>query len=434
MESLGIILVSLAGVAIFMLGVPIMLVIGLWSIAASLLIDLRLANVSFTLFEGLNFFGLLALPLFILTGDLINAAGIAKRLTEFAYSVLGWMRGGLAMAALAACGLFAAISGSNSATAATIGSIMHPEMKENGYDGRFSAATVAAGGVVGIIIPPSIIFTVYGFIMNQSISELFIAGLVPGIMMVLAMMVAAWFFARRNKWGTIIKLDPVRIIKTGASAWLGFVAIFMILWGIYTGVFSPTEAAGVAAGFCLLSGLFITRQIKLREIPSILMKSGQIAGILGPLVAVSVVMQQVLSALGANEVVAEFITSFGGYYAVLFACMAVVFVAGMVLESLPVTLILAPILGPIALDVGIHPVHFGVVFLVGAAIGFITPPYGLNLYVASSVTGIPYLRIVPHVLPYLFALLTAWLLIALLPELSMYLVGLQRESLGLTPY
>ena len=144
MESYGILAASLGGIVIFMLGVPIVLVIGLWSIAVSLVIDLRLANISFTLFEGLNFFGLLALPLFILTGDLINAAGIAKRLTDFAYSCLGWMRGGLAMSALAACGLFAAISGSNSATAATIGSIMHPEMKENGYNPTFSAATIAS--------------------------------------------------------------------------------------------------------------------------------------------------------------------------------------------------------------------------------------------------------------------------------------------------
>jgi len=434
MESYGILAASLAGVVIFMLGVPIVLVIGLWSIAVSLVIDLRLANVSFTLFEGLNFFGLLALPLFILTGDLINAAGIAKRLTDFAYSCLGWMRGGLAMSALAACGLFAAISGSNSATTATIGSIMHPEMKKNGYNETFSAATIASGGTVGIIIPPSIIFTVYGFIMSQSISELFIAGLIPGILMVLAMMVAAWLMARRNKWGTIIKLDPVRIVKDGGRAWLGFVAIVMILWGIYTGVFSATEAAGVAAGFCLLAGLLITREIKLSKIPAIMMQSGQIAGILAPLVAVSVVMQQVLSALGANEVISDLINSLGSYHAILFACMAVVFVAGMVLESLPVTLILAPILGPIAVSAGIHPVHFGVIFLVGAAIGFITPPYGLNLYVASSVTGIPYLRIVRYVIPYLFALLVAWLAIALLPSLSMYLVGLQRASLGLVPY
>lgn len=434
MEGFGILIASLLGIAFFLLGVPIMLIIGLWSIAVSLVIDLRLANVSFTLFEGLNFFGLLALPLFILTGDLINAAGIAKRLTDFAYSALGWLRGGLAMAALGACGLFAAISGSNSATAATIGSIMHPELKKNGFDERFSAATIASGGTVGIIIPPSIIFTVYGFIMSQSISELFIAGLIPGILMVVAMMIAAWFISRRNEWGTIIDFKPVAVIKAGASAWLGFVAIFLILWGIYTGVFSPTEAAGVAAGFCLIAGLIVTREIKFSQIPGIMLKSGQIAGILAPLIAVSVVMQQVLSAIGADDAIAAFISSFGSYYAILFACMAVVLVVGMVLESLPVTLILAPILGPIAVEAGVHPVHFGVVFLVGAAIGFITPPYGLNLYVASSVTGIPYLRIVRFVLAYLLALVIAWFAIALIPGLSLELVNLQRVSQGLQPY
>ncbi len=161
MDGLLISLISIGVTVLFILGVPIFLVIGFWVVGVSLVIDFTLANVGVTLFEGLNFFGLLALPLFILTGDLINNAGIAKRLSDFAYSVLGWMRGGLAMASLGACGLFAAISGSNSATTATIGSIMYPEMCENGYDKNFAAATIAAGGTVGIIIPPSIIFIVY---------------------------------------------------------------------------------------------------------------------------------------------------------------------------------------------------------------------------------------------------------------------------------
>ena len=180
-------LVTLGVTLFFLLGVPVFLVIGLWVVGVSIIIDFTLANIGVTLFQGLSFFGLLALPLFILTGDLINAAGIAKRLSDFAYSVLGWLRGGMGMATLGACGLFAAISGSNAGTTATIGSIMQPEMVKNGYDERFSAATAASGGTVGIIIPPSIIFIVYGFMMNLSISDLFIAGMIPGAMMVLGM-------------------------------------------------------------------------------------------------------------------------------------------------------------------------------------------------------------------------------------------------------
>jgi TRAP-type C4-dicarboxylate transport system permease large subunit len=247
-------LISIGVTGLFLLGVPIFLVIGFWVVACSLVIDFTLANVGVTLFEGLSFFGVLALPLFILTGDLINAAGIAKRMSDFAYSILGWVRGGLGMATIGACGMFAAISGSNAGTTATIGSIMQPEMENNKYDKRFAAATVAAGGFV------------------------------------------------------------------------------------------------------------------------------------------------------------------------LLACMFLVLMAGTVLESLPNTIILAPILAPIAYSVGVDPIHFAVVFLVGDAIGFITPPYGLNLYVASGMTGIPYFTIVRHVLPYLFALMVAWLIIAFWSPLSTFLL------------
>jgi TRAP-type C4-dicarboxylate transport system permease large subunit len=404
-----------------------------------------------TLYEGLNFFGLLALPLFIMTGDLIKSAGIAKRLSDFAYSILGWLHGGLAMASLGACGLFAAISGSNSATTATIGSIMYPEMKKGGYDANFAAATAAAGGTVGIIIPPSIIFIVYGFLMNLSISDLFIGGLIPGCLMVVAMQAVCWVICHLNGWGHLIQFRLLRSLKTALGAWLGFFAILLVIWGIYTGAFSPTEAAGITAGFCMLAGLimypfaqrllppskdspgalpedagFLQRLIipgfSLAELPSIIMRSGQITGLLAPLIAVSVVMQQLLSLLGADAFVTEALSGLGGYYAVLFACMAIVLVAGTVLESLPNTIILAPILAPIAASIGVDPIHFAVIFLVGDAIGFITPPYGLNLYVASGITGIPYFRLLRYTLPYLGALMAAWMLIALLPELSTLLL------------
>ena len=423
MDGLIISLISLGVTGLFILGVPIFLVISFWVIGVSLVIDFTLANIGVTLYEGLNFYGLLALPLFILTGDLINAAGIAKRLSDFAYACLGFMRGGLGMASLGACGMFAAISGSNSATTATIGSIMHPEMKKGNYNEEFAAATVAAGGCVGIIIPPSIIFIVYGFMMNLPIGELFLAGMIPGSLMVFAMMATCWFLSRRNGWGHLIKFSPKRIIKTGSKAWLGFLAMGIVLFGLSTGAFSPTEAAGVTTGFCLLAGLLITRQFGLKDLPKIMMRPGQITGMLAPLIAVSVVMQQVLSLLGAKAFLTGVITSLGGFYPILFACMAIVFMAGTVLESLPVTVILAPILAPIAASIGVDPIQFAVIFLVGASIGFITPPYGLNLYVASGMTGIPYLRIVKHVVPYLIALTLTWFAIALIPGISLWILS-----------
>ncbi|STO57168.1 TRAP transporter large permease [Grimontia hollisae] len=415
-------LISAGVTLLFVIGVPIFLVIGFWIVGCSLVVDFTLANIGVTLFEGLNFFGLLALPLFIMTGDLINAAGIAKRMSDFAYSILGWVRGGLGMATLGACGMFAAISGSNAGTTATIGSIMQPEMSKNNYDERFAAATAAAGGTVGIIIPPSIIFIVYGFLLDLSISDLFIGGMLPGMLMVIAMQLACYLVCKKKKWGNIIAFEPVRILKTGLKAYLGLIAIGIVIYGIYSGAFSPTEAAGVTVGFCLIAGVFVTRQIQIRALPTILLRSGQITGMLAPLIAVSVVMQQLLSLLGAGDVVRGWMSAIGDPTLVLVACMLLVLAAGTVLESLPNTIILAPILAPIAYSVGVDPIHFAVIFLVGDAIGFITPPYGLNLYVASGITGIPYFTIVRFVLPYLFALSVAWVIIAFYPPLSTYLL------------
>jgi len=442
-------LISAGVTVLFMLGVPVFLVIAYWVLGCSFVIGMTLDNIGAALSDVFtDGFALLAMPLFILTGDLINRSGIARRLSDFAYACLGWLRGGLAMASLGACGLFAAISGSNSATTATIGSMLHPEMVKGGYDARFSAATAAAGGTVGIIIPPSIIFIVYGFLMNLPISELFVAGLIPGALMVLAMQFVCWVVCRYNGWGYLIPLQLGRVLKTALGAWLGFFAIGLVLWGIYTGKFSPTEAAGVTVGFCVIVGLaslplyrlmgskahdrphtdktyremLVVEGFKLTEIPSITMRSAQITGILAPLIAISVVMQQILSLLGAQEVIGDFVRGMGGYYAVLFTAMAIVFISGMILESLPVTIILAPILAPIAHSIGVDPVHFAVIFLVGASIGFITPPYGLNLYVASGVTGVPYFRLLKFIVVYLAALLTVWIIVALTPDLATILL------------
>ncbi|MGD9868486.1 MAG: TRAP transporter large permease [Hyphomicrobiales bacterium] len=417
--SILITLVSLLAVGLFLFGVPIFLVIAVWVIGASLVVDFTLANLGVTLFEGLSSFALLALPLFILAGDLMKEAGIAKRLADFAFSMVGWMRGGMALTSVGACGLFAAISGSNSATTAAIGSIMHPELKAHRYDERFAAATIASGGVVGIIIPPSIVFIVYGVLTSLPVGDLFVAGLLPGILLVAAMQIVAYVMSVRHGWGDVRPFRISGILRAGVQAYLGIIAIVVVLFGIYSGIFSPTEAAGMTVGFTVLAGLLVSRTLTLRSIPKVLVRSSQLTAMLAPMVAISVVMQQIFAILGVPAFIESIFTAVGGgYYGVLLLCMVIILVSGMVLESIPNTIIFAPILAPIAGAVGVDPIHFAVIFLVGTAIGFVTPPYGLNLYVASGVTGIPYVRLLKYIVPYLAGLMIAWFLIILFPQIS----------------
>lgn len=422
MEGYLIALVSVVLAGLFILGMPILLVIGHWVLWVSVIVDFRLSNISMTLIEGINVFGLLALPLFILTGDLINGAGIARRLTNFAYSLLGWMRGGLGMAALGACGMFAAISGSNAATTATIGSIMHREMKAGNYGASFSAATMAAGGVVGIIIPPSILLVVYGFLLHLPVGDLFMAGLIPGAMLIIGMQIVCFFTAWRNGWGILNSFHMGDTVRKAGQAYLGFVAVGIVLFGIYGGVFSPTESAAMTVAFGLLAGVLVTRELRIRALPRILLASGRITGMIVPLVAISIVMQQLLSIIGAPQAISDFVMAIGdGRWSILIVCMLVILVAGSLLESVPVTIILAPVLAPIAQSIGVDPIHFAIVFVVGTAIGFITPPFGLNLFVASSVTGVPFMKILPAMIPYLVVLMSVWVVIMLWPDLSTFL-------------
>ena len=256
------------------------------------------------------------------------------------------------------------------------------------------------------------------------VSELFLAGIVPGFMMVVAMMVACWFISRRKSYGTIIPFKASKVVETAPGVSLALAAVLLVLWGIYSGAFSPTEAASVTVAYCLFAGLFLTRELKLRELPNLIFRSALIIGIVIPLVAVSIMMQQMFAVIGVARFVADVLGGIGVYQIVLIVCMVAVFVAGTLLESVPLTIILAPILAPVAVSVGADPFHFAVVFMVGGAIGFITPPFGLNLFVASTITGVPYLRIARAVLPYLATLLTTWIIIAIFPQLTLFMIEL----------
>jgi C4-dicarboxylate transporter, DctM subunit len=416
-------LATVISMALFVLGSPMLLVMGLWVVAAHVAYDFPLQNLGASMFEGLNSFALLAAPLFILTGDLIGGGGIARRIINFTLAALSWLRGGLAMASISASGFFAAISGSNAATTATIGSITYPAMVKEKYGNGFAAATAAAGGTVGIIIPPSILFIVYGYLVNVPISELFLAGIGPGILLVVSMLAVAFLVCRRYGYGTLRPFSLVGTLQATPGFMLAVFAVALVLWGLYTGVFSPTEAAAVTVVYCLFAGFFLTRELTIRELPNLVFRSGMIIGIIMPLVAVSLVMQQMFAVIGINTAVAGMLQGLGNYYAILFTCMLVVFIAGMFLESVPITIIFAPIMAPVIVKAGGDPFHFAVVFVVGTAIGFVTPPFGLNLFVASSISGVPYLSISRFVMPYLLALLFAWLLIALVPALSTFIVG-----------
>jgi len=418
-EDVAIWIISVITGFFFILGVPIFLCVAFWAVLASIAIDFTIMNIGITSYQGISSYALLAMPLFILTGDLIGAGGIAKKLSMMARRVLAPLRGGLAMAAVATCSLFSAISGSNSATVATIGRIMIPELKDQGYNDEFAATTVAAGGIVGILIPPSILMIVYGFTVNLSVLDLFKAGIIPGLLVSVALMVAARFWCRKYDWG---RPEPFIIKEVVRSTWdakLGIAAVALILIIVYGGISSPTEASGVAAAYCLLAGTLLTREIKLKDIPAVFLSSGRVNGLLAPVVSVSIVLQQVFSILGVHDVVSDFVHSFGLRFLMIGAMMLSIVLAGAIMESISVCIILAPILAPIAVSIGLNPIHWGITFIVGLSIGFITPPFGLDLFVASGITGIPYDNLIKWVPPYVIFVSIAWITIVLVPWLSL---------------
>jgi C4-dicarboxylate transporter, DctM subunit len=423
-NELILVIVSCACIGAFMYGMPIVLCMGLWIVAVSYFADvLPLSNVGQSAFFGLKIFALLAMPLFILTGDLIRASGIAQRLTEFASASLRFFPGNTAVSTIAASGFFAAISGSNSATAATMGRIMIPEMVRRGYDKIFAAATAASGGTVGVIIPPSLIFIIYGILLRVSPGDLFIAGILPGILMVVSMMFVAAYLSWRNGWEAPTPMSGSDILRTAWRAKLGFLGMFIALGGIYSGIFSPTEVAGAVVIYALVAGLLFTSELKWRQLPAVFLDSAMVNGLIAPIVAFSLILQETFVAVGFPQMVASVLGPLAteAWIAILI-CMAVVLIAGCVLESVPNVIIWAPILAPLAAHTGVDPIHFAIIFCVGDAIGFITPPYGLNLYVTAGVTGYPYMQIAMRALPYLAALMVAWVIIAIFPALSLVLL------------
>lgn len=413
-------------VVLLLFGVEILVVLGIGTVLFTLLTGaFALDNIGFTAFSSLDNFALIALPLYILTGDLISESGISRRLVDFSRSIVGWLRGGLALTGLVASAFFAAISGSNSATTAAMGRIMVPEMDKDGYPTSFSAANVASGGVVGVIIPPSIIFVIYGAITGVSVGNMFIAGILPGLLLVTLMVAVAYIVCAKNNWGGQLAFSWWSLAKNFWRANLAFLCTAIILVGIYGGIFTPSEAGAVAAMYCLAVGVLVTRSIKLKDVPRIMNNSATITGMIVPIIALAIVFSQILGFLGLPRAAVNSLLSLSSNSVVLtLLILLILLLAGAIMETTPNVVLLAPILSPFAVNVlGFHPVHFGVVMVVTLALGFITPPIGLNLFVASSITGAPVLEIAYRSWPYLVALLVGVLIITFVPQIAMFLVS-----------
>ena len=421
-------IISLLAVFLFFTGTPILLIIGVWVAATSyFVVDYPVTHIGLGASDTIKVYVFLAVPLFVATGDFLTAGGISQRLVAFSRSLVSVFPGSTAATTMVSCGLFASVSGSNSATAATMGRLLGPELKSRGISPGLAASLVAAGGTVGVIIPPSVIFIVYGVTVNVSSVDLFLGGLIPGALLVICLVASAiWLTRKADPSEGLASFRPANIARRAAEAWIGFIAIGVIFFGIYWGYFSPTEAAGVVTIYCFLAGWLITRKIKLRELGRILLQSAALTGMIMPLVAFSVQFQQVASVMGLQQSIQGFLQTVGTDVAPALAValmMLLILMVGAITESIAVVLILGPILAPVAAGFGIDPVHWGVIFVLGTTIGFVTPPYGLNLFVVSGVMGVPYAQVIANILKLLLPLMLVWALVAIMPWTTLLLHG-----------
>ena len=412
--------ISALAVVLFLLGTPILLVLGVWVAAVHYFVtDYPLINIAIGSVDAVKSFVFLAVPLFVASGDLLTEGGVSRKLVAFARAVVRVVPGATASSAMFACGLFSAVSGSNAATTATIGRVLAPEMTRIGIAPGLAASLIASGGTVGIIIPPSVLFIVYGVTMNVSSVELFVAGIIPGLLLVCLLLACAGLLTRHQEpalgWRAI---QPREVLHTAKAAWIGFGAMALIFFGLYFGVFSPTEAGAIVALYCMATGVLVTRELGLSQIRTIFIRSASVCGMLVPLAVFSVLFQQMTAILGLPELLQGGLESLGVTYGAtltILVMMLIILAVGAITESIAVVLILGPILGPVAIQLGVDPIHWGVVFVLGTSIGFVTPPYGLNIFVACGVCNVSYEDVVKQIWKPVVALLTVWLLVTFLP-------------------
>ena len=382
---------------------------------------------------GGNSFPLVAIPLFVLAGEIMQKGGLSARIVAAAYRMVGHFKGGLAYVNVLASMFFAAISGSSPATVAAIGSNMIPEMEKVGYKRQFSAALTAAAGITGVMIPPSIPLIIYGVTANQSIGQLFMAGIIPGVMFGLGYMIVARLTLKDNF--VPVPAASLNGLNSGAqssekkgwrehSIWALIVPV-IILGGIYGGIFTPTEAAGVAVVYALLISLFVYRDLQISDLKPILVKAGLTAATVLVMVVMASAFGRLLTLQRVPVQVANFIIAISDNpIVILLLINLMLLVVGMFMETIASIIILTPILLPIIKNLGVDPIHFGVIMTVNLAIGFCTPPLGANLFIATGVGNVTLEKLIKAIIPFLIAMIVMLLVTTFVPQLSTFLPGL----------
>ena len=372
-------------------------------------------------YNGMDSFPLMAIPFFMLAGVLMNRGGITTRLVEFSQAIMGHFRGGLAHVNILSSMLFAGLSGSAVADTSAIGSMLIPAMVKNGYTRKFSAAITAASSVIGPIIPPSGIMIIYSYVMGESVAALFLAGIVPGILVGLGLMLMTWVMAQRYDFPVATKRSTWS--ERGNASMKAFFPLMtpvIILGGILGGVFTPTEASAVAVAYSLVISLFVLKSMVIRDLPKVLTEAAMTSSVVLLLVGAAMAFKTVVSLSHTPEILAEWILTLSeNPLILLFLINLLLFLVGMFLDAGPAIIILAPILGPIFINLGVHPVHFAIIMSVNLTVGLATPPMGLVLFVASSVSGERIESISKAILPFLAIEVVVIFMITYIPAVSL---------------
>ncbi len=404
-------------------GMPISISLGLTVLTFLFtMTQVPLESVALKLFSGIEKFEIMAIPFFILAGNFLTHGGVARRMINFATSMVGHWHGGLALSGVLACALFAAVSGSSPATVVAIGSILLPGMIKAGFPMRFGAGVVSTSGALGILIPPSIVMVMYSIATNTSVGSLFMAGVVPGLILATMLGGMTWYRARKFNYPRQPKAQWRERLKTfRASAW-GLMLIVVVMGGIYSGIFTPTEAAAMSAVYSFLVAVFIYKDLRMKDVPKILLNSANMSAMLLYIITNAVMFSFILANENIPQVLTNWLVDKGlGQIAFLLAVNILLLMAGNFMEPSSIMLIFAPIVFPVAMKLGIDPVHLGVMMVVNMEVGMCHPPVGLNLYVASGLTKMGITELTIAVWPWLLTMLVFLVGVTYWPTMSIWL-------------